>query len=235
MLSNLGVTVAGSFLETLLSTRRPPGSWGFMSGPGMVGFSVPRTMSYLPMRKQVFKPVCAEKAPCPPDPINRCALNMNTYARGPGRIWRPGTYTVPRSLAVVKAKVGSLPSTDSSTRSCHRNRIYLLEGCFGSWIADLLTDSIERLHKQWPTIVPVHLPIHASWLNQIEIYFSIVQRKVLTPNDFSCLAEVEERLLHFQERYQQVAQPFEWKFTRADLARLLKKLDSKPVRSHAVA
>lgn len=95
--------------------------------------------------------------------------------------------------------------------------------------------SIERLHKQWPTIVPVHLPIHASWLNQIEIYFSIVQRKVLTPNDFSCLAEVEERLLHFQERYQQVAQPFEWKFTRADLARLLKKLDSKPVRSHAVA
>jgi hypothetical protein len=38
---------------------------------------------------------------------------------------------------------------------------------------------IDRLHKQWPTIVPVHTPVHASWLNQIEIYFSILQRKAL--------------------------------------------------------
>ena len=37
-------------------------------------------------------------------------------------------------------------------------------------------------------------PVHASWLNQIEIYFSIVQRKVLTPNDFSGLDAVEQRL-----------------------------------------
>jgi hypothetical protein len=79
--------------------------------------------------------------------------------------------------------------------------------------------SIERLEK-WPTIVPVHLPIHASWLNQIEIYFSIVQRKVLTPCDFTSLSEVPDRLLRFQERYEEVARPFEWKFTRADLNRL---------------
>lgn len=65
--------------------------------------------------------------------------------------------------------------------------------------------SIKRLQAQWPTIIPVHLPIHASWLNQIEIYFSIVQRKVLTPNDFSSLSEVREQLLRFQERYQEVA------------------------------
>ena len=52
---------------------------------------------------------------------------------------------------------------------------------------------------QLPNLVPVHGPIHASWLNQIEIYFSIVQRKALTPNDFSCLNEVEDRLLRFQE------------------------------------
>jgi len=77
----------------------------------------------------------------------------------------------------------------------------------------------ERLSKQWPTIELVHLPIHASWLNQIEIYFSVVQRKVLTPNDFTSLGEAEERLLGFQERYQEVARPFEWKFTRADLIR----------------
>lgn len=83
---------------------------------------------------------------------------------------------------------------------------------------------VERLTARWPSIVVVHTPIHASWLNQVEIYFSVVQRKVLTPNDFSSLIEVEERLLRFQEHYEQVAQPFEWKFTRADLNRLLSRL-----------
>ena len=87
--------------------------------------------------------------------------------------------------------------------------------------------SYKRLKEQWPTVELVHLPVHASWLNQIEIYFSVVQRKVLTPNDFSSLSEVEERLLGFQERYQEVARPFEWKFTREDLTRLLNKLDYK--------
>lgn len=83
--------------------------------------------------------------------------------------------------------------------------------------------SIERL-KKWPVIVPVHLPVHASWLNQIEIYFSIVQRKVLSPSEFISLSEVQDRLLLFQERYQEVARPFEWKFTRTDLEHLCSKL-----------
>jgi hypothetical protein len=74
----------------------------------------------------------------------------------------------------------------------------------------------------------VHLPKHASWLNQIEIFFSIVQRKVLTPADFVSLEHLEDRLLRFQEHYQQVAKPFEWRFTRRDLARLLRKLESRP-------
>ena len=73
----------------------------------------------------------------------------------------------------------------------------------------------------------VHLPVHASWLNQIEIYFSVVQGKVLTPNDFIDLAEVERRLLGFQRRYEQTAVPFDWCFTRADLQDLLRRLDEK--------
>ena len=84
--------------------------------------------------------------------------------------------------------------------------------------------SVKRLQEKWPTIIPVHLPIHASWLNQVEIYFSIVQRKVLTPVDFNSLPEVEERLLGFQERFQEVAKPFDWKFTRDDLISLCKKM-----------
>ena len=86
---------------------------------------------------------------------------------------------------------------------------------------------IKRLRKHWPSIVPVHTPVHASWLNQIEIYFSIVQRKALTPNDLRSLAQLEERLLTFQQHYETVAQPFQWKFTRGDLGKLLSK-----VRAH---
>ena len=81
-----------------------------------------------------------------------------------------------------------------------------------------------RLRAAWPRLVLVHTPVHASWLNQIEIYFSIVQRKVLTPNDFASLDEVEDRLLRFQDHYQQAAVPFRWTFTRHDLAALLAKL-----------
>ena len=88
---------------------------------------------------------------------------------------------------------------------------------------------VRRLTQASPNLVPVHGPIHASWLNQIEIYFSILQRKVLTPNDFSCLAEVEDRLLRFQEYYESMATPFDWRFTRDDLARLIKKLATGPL------
>jgi hypothetical protein len=88
---------------------------------------------------------------------------------------------------------------------------------------------IRRLQAAYPTLIPVHSPVHASWLNQIEIYFSIVQRKVLTPNDFTSLPEAEVRLLGFQEYYQTIARPFAWHFTRADLTNLLKKLDAAPL------
>src|SRR2546428_5174505 len=84
-----------------------------------------------------------------------------------------------------------------------------------------------RLRATWPRLVLVHTPVHASWLNQLEIYFSIVQRKVLTPNDFASLAEVEDRLLRFQDHYERAATPFQWTFTRQDLAALLAKLPAK--------
>jgi hypothetical protein len=88
---------------------------------------------------------------------------------------------------------------------------------------------VARLQERWPTIVPVHLPIHASWLDQVEIYFSIVQRKVLTPNDFPNLDVLEQTILDFQHRYEALAKPFEWKFTRQDLAELLAKLPAQAV------
>ncbi len=87
--------------------------------------------------------------------------------------------------------------------------------------------SITRLEGRWPNLRLIHLPIHASWLNQIEIYFSIVQRKLLQPNDFADLASLERAILDFEHRYAQIAEPFEWRFTRADLNRLLARIASE--------
>jgi len=86
----------------------------------------------------------------------------------------------------------------------------------------------DRLTQRWGNARLVQLPVHASWLNQVEIYFSIVQRKVLTPNDFKDLADVETRLSAFERRYEATAAPFEWKFTRTDLTKLLARLSDKP-------
>ena len=84
--------------------------------------------------------------------------------------------------------------------------------------------SIDRLQGRWPNLVLVHLPLHASWLNQIEIYFSIVQRKVLQPNDFNDLVVLARTLNEFEHHYNKVAKPFDWTFTRADLADLMASL-----------
>jgi hypothetical protein len=85
--------------------------------------------------------------------------------------------------------------------------------------------SVQRLCTAFPTLVPIHGPVHASWLNQIEIYFSILQRKALTPNDFSSLADVEDRLMGFERYYESIAEPFDWRFTKDDLDALMRKLE----------
>jgi hypothetical protein len=89
-----------------------------------------------------------------------------------------------------------------------------------------------RLRAQFPNAIAVMLPLHASWLNQIEIYFSILQRKALTPNDFADLAEVRQRLHRFARLFMSEAEPFDWNFTRAKLRKLLQKLPSSGNRAH---
>jgi hypothetical protein len=87
--------------------------------------------------------------------------------------------------------------------------------------------SIERLAARWPrrpALILVHVPIHASWLNRAEIYFSVVQRKVLQPNDVDDLAALEARLRTFERHYDKIAKPFAWTFTRRDLDALMAKV-----------
>ena len=87
--------------------------------------------------------------------------------------------------------------------------------------------SIDRLQGAWPNLVLVHLPVHASWLNQIEIYFSILQRKALTPRHFASLTELDARIMGFQADWQQVAKPIDWRYTRRDLNDLLQRLEQR--------
>jgi hypothetical protein len=83
--------------------------------------------------------------------------------------------------------------------------------------------AVQRLQDRYPQLVLVHAPIHANWLNQVEIYFSIVQRKVLSPNDFANLDALAERLLEFQYYWEATALPFEWKFNPARPRRVAKE------------
>ncbi|MFJ1550093.1 IS630 family transposase [Streptomyces sp. NPDC088246] len=85
--------------------------------------------------------------------------------------------------------------------------------------------AIDRLAGRFPNAVMVHTPVDASWLNQVEIFFLIVQRKVVAPNDFTDLAEVRDRLRGFEDRYNATAQPFQWRFTTSDLDDLPDRLD----------
>jgi hypothetical protein len=85
--------------------------------------------------------------------------------------------------------------------------------------------SVARLAEAWPTATLVHLPVHASWLNQIEIVFSVIQRKVIRPADFADLEALAQRLTDFEARYNATATPFDWRFGRSELNDLLSRLD----------
>ena len=83
--------------------------------------------------------------------------------------------------------------------------------------------SVERMRRRDKRIILLHTPVHASWVNQVEIYFSIIQRKVLTPNDFATLDAIRVRLALYEELSNRSPKPFQWKFTRQDLLNWLKR------------
>ena len=87
--------------------------------------------------------------------------------------------------------------------------------------------AIRRLAKAHPNAIMIHTPVHASWLNQIEIFFSIIQKKVISPNDFASHGELSATLLAFVDRYNQAARPFNWNYTATDLARYLGRINGQ--------
>jgi hypothetical protein len=85
--------------------------------------------------------------------------------------------------------------------------------------------SARRLRERYPNLILVHTPTHASWLNQIEVFFSIVQRKVLTPVVADSLEALETRILTFEADYRCQPRPVRWKFTRQEFDRRLREVE----------
>jgi hypothetical protein len=129
----------------------------------------------------------------------------------------------------IKARACELPSESDLPFSRFRHRDIARQAMARGIVACISGATVWRwldaaAIKPWyPNAIQVHTPVHASWRNQIEIYFSIVQRKVLTPNDFADLQTLGKRLLDVQAYDEMLAQPFQWKFTRTDLERTVAK------------
>ncbi len=90
--------------------------------------------------------------------------------------------------------------------------------------------AIDRLRTAHPNAIMIHTPVHASWLNQIEIFFSVIQKKVVSPNDFASLDDLSRTLLSFVDRYNQTARPFNWKYTARDLRELMTRISEHEQR-----
>ena len=148
---------------------------------------------------------------------------------------RGGTLCYTALLDVFSGRVCGETSTGNGIEPFHKalakclkqrhyqqaERIFLIvdNGC-----AHHPSTSPARIQAQFPQVTTLHLPVHSSWLNQVELFFSIVHRKVLTPANFSSLAELEQRLQWFQWHYNTTAAPFNWKFDRTKLQAFLRKL-----------
>jgi hypothetical protein len=171
------------------------------------------------------------KQPTLPPAPNRPARVEHEYFRGGAWAYLAawdvhrarlfGHCEVKNGMAPVERLVGEVMSQEPYKSA--RRVFWIMDNCS----AHRGQKAVDRYRAKWPNAILVHTPVHASWLNQIEIYFSIVQRKVLTPNDFCSLAELEDRLLAFQHHYERTASPFKWTFTRRDLHDLLARIAAK--------
>jgi DDE superfamily endonuclease/Homeodomain-like domain len=132
-----------------------------------------------------------------------------------------------RVIGTIAPKTGIEPFTELVARVMTTEPYASARRVF--WIVDNGSShagqsSIARMTQAWPTATLVHLPIHVSWLNQVEIYFSVLQRKAISPINFADLEALADRILAFQDRYNRAATPFDWTFTRTDLRTLLDRL-----------
>jgi hypothetical protein len=167
----------------------------------------------------------------------------STSGAGRCNTWRPGTSSKGGSWAAAKPRTGIEPfgrlvrqvmeHADYRTpfgRCDVRSRVF--------WVVDNGSShrgqaSVERMSRADPDAILVHTPVNASWLNQVEVYFALLQRKVLTPNDSADLDELELRIRLYEELTNKEPKPFDWKFTKYDLFDLLQRLARREIGGKA--
>ena len=161
------------------------------------------------------------------------------YERG-GTLAYMGAYDVhaARLIGTVAQKTGIVPFMELVERVMTTEPYASAAHVY--WVVDNGSShngqrSIDRMAAAWPNAHLVHLPVHASWLNQIEVVFSIIQRKVVKPADFADLAELGDRLRRFEDHYNATARPFDWRFSSRDLAAMLERLESGPAEAPLAA
>lgn len=166
----------------------------------------------------------------PPGP-RRCMRVEHEYQRG-GALQYLAGWDVRRGRVMgrCEAKTGIVPFGRLVDQVMRTEPYRWADRVF--WVVDNGSShrgqrAIQRLRKAYRKAILVHTPVHASWLNQVEVYFSIIQRKVLTPNDFASLDEVEQRLRLYEELTNQEPRPFDWKFDRAALLQFLERLEAR--------
>ena len=172
-------------------------------------------------------------ATLPPGP-QRCMRVEHEYKRG-GALQYLAGWDVRRGrvLGRCETKTGIVPFGRLVDQVMRVEPYRSAERVF--WVVDNGTShrgerAVQRLRKAYRKAIMVHTPVHASWLNQVEIYFSIIQRKVLTPNDFASPDEVEKRLRLYEELTNREPRPFDWQFNRDKLARFLERLEARGSR-----
>ena len=163
----------------------------------------------------------------PPGP-QRVARVEHEYQRG-GAMQYLAAWDVQRGLAFgrTEPKTGIDPFMRLVEDVMSREPYASADRVF--WIVDNGSShrgqaSIDRMSAAWENAHLLHTPVHGSWLNQVEIYFSLVQRHVLTPNDFADLDEVATRLADYETLINRDPSPFNWEFTRRDLKQFLQRL-----------
>ena len=176
------------------------------------------------------------RATLPPGP-GRCRRVEHEYERG-GALQYLAAWDVQvgRVMGRCEAKTGIEPFGRLVEQVMSQEPYRSAERVF--WVVDNGSShrgevSVRRMSGWAANAILAHTPVHASWPNQVEIYFSMVQRKALTPNDFTDLAEVEMRLRLYEELTNSQPRPFDWNFTKADLADLLRRLAEREQQPEA--
>jgi transposase len=174
--------------------------------------------------------------------LSRCHPGLPPAPGRPGRVEfeyeRHGTVAYMAAYDVHRARLmGRVePTTGIAPFAALADQVMTAEPYASArrvfWVADNGSShrgqaSIDRLAAAWPNAVLVHLPVHASWLNQVEVVFSVIQRKVIKPADIGDADALAVRLLAFQDRYNTTTRPFDWKFTRAGLNDLMRRIDAR--------